>query len=39
MSALAEEAAERDVAVIPAHLRLAQSGLPDGVVSLNRRRA
>jgi hypothetical protein len=39
MSALAEEAAERDVAVVPAHFRMARSGLPDGVVALERRRA
>ena len=38
LAALAEEAAERDLAVIPAHLRLAASALPNGVVSLSSRR-
>ena len=37
---LAEEAAERDAAVVPAHLRVAISGLPDNVARLcDRRRA
>ena len=40
MIVLAEEAAGRDAVVIPAHLLLDRSGLPDGVVSLcGRRRA
>jgi hypothetical protein len=38
MTALANEAAERDVALVPAHLRLGRSGLPDGVASLCERR-
>lgn len=38
LAALAEEAAERDVAMVPAHLRLAASALPEGVVSLCSRR-
>lgn len=40
MAALAEEAAEHDVAVVPAHLRMTMSERPAGVVTLaDRRRA